>query len=152
MKATNSFLLFCVEGMRYALDVAAVDRIALAAEVTPVTDAPETILGLINIAGEIMPVIDARKRLGFPHRDMELGDRFIVTKAGGAPISLLVDSVEGVVELPAHSISDGNSAAPWTATAAVGAGGEIVVVQNIRALISADVLAHLDKNCGDAHE
>ncbi|MEI6422505.1 MAG: chemotaxis protein CheW, partial [Lentisphaerota bacterium] len=142
----------CVENGRYALSVTAVERIVFAAEVTHLSDAPETVLGLINVEGEIMPVVDVRRRLGFPLRDMELSDRFIVTKAGGAPIALLVDSVEGVVELPAHPISDGNSTAPWTVSAAVGADGEIVVVQNISALISADVLAHLDKNCGDAHE
>lgn len=152
MKASGSFLLFRAGEMRYALDVTAVARIVLAAEITTLADAPEAILGLINIAGEIMPVLDVRRRLGFPRRDMELSDRFILTRANGMPIALLVESVEGVVELPAHSISTGNRADLWSASAAVGIGGSIVVIQNIDALVSTDVLRHLDKNCGDAHE
>ncbi len=152
MKVTGSFLLFCVEDGRYALDVAAVERIVFAAEVTPLTDAPETVLGLINIAGEIMPVVDVRRRFGFPPRDMELSDRFIVTHATGTPLALLVEAVEGVVELPAQSITTGNKAGSWTSTAAVGDGGSIVVIHKIDSLVSADDLAKLENSGKDTHE
>ena len=144
-------MLFSVEDVRHALDVTEVERIVFAAEITPITDAPENILGLINIAGEIMPVVDVRRRLGFPHRDMELSDRFILTHVNGTPVALLVESVEEVVELPAHSISTGNSVTPWSTTAAVGAGGNIVVIEKVEDLVSADALAHLDKSRGDTH-
>ncbi len=151
MKLNGLFLLFRIEDVRHALAVTAVERIVFAAEITPLTDAPENILGLINVSGEIMPVLDVRKRLGYPHREMELSDRFILTHANGTPIALLVESADEVVELPAHSISTGNSATSWSATAAVGAGGDIVVIEKIDDLVSVDALAHLDKSRGATH-
>lgn len=149
MTLTNSsFLLFGVGEGRYALAVGDVDRIVLAAEVTPLADAPETVLGLVNIAGEIMPVADVRRRLGLPAREMELSDRFIVTRAAGAPLALLVESVEGVAELPAQPVKAGDH---WAVTAAVGGGGRIVVIRDIGALVSADDLALLEENGRSAH-
>ena len=96
---SNTFLLFRVDEGLYALDVAAVERAVFAAEVSPLPNAPRNVLGLINIAGEIMPVVDARGCLGCPARDMELSDRFIVAQASERRIAVRVDGVEGVVEL-----------------------------------------------------
>jgi purine-binding chemotaxis protein CheW len=152
MKTMDSFLLFSVGDVRYALDVAVVERIVFAAETTPLADAPETVLGLINIAGEIMPVINVRRRLGFPPRDMELENRFIVTRATGAPLALLVEAVEGVVKLPAQSISIGNRETPWTTAAAVGDGGGVVLIESLEALVSADDLAKVNNSGVDMHE
>jgi hypothetical protein len=97
MKEHESFLLFCVEDGRYALSVTAVERIVFAAEVTPLSDAPETVFGLINVEGEIMPVVDVRRRSGFPLRDMELSDRFILKRAIG--ILLTGMGADGSAEL-----------------------------------------------------
>ena len=77
MSETRPFLIFGVGEETYALDVAAVERVLPAAEVTPLPDAPATVLGLINIAGELMPVISARRHFSLPSRDMELSDRLI---------------------------------------------------------------------------
>ncbi len=151
MTMTGKFLLFGIGGGRYAVAVADVERIVAAAEVTPLPDAREAVLGLINIAGEIMPVVDTRRQLGLPPREMELSDRFIVTRAAGKPLALLVETVEEVVALPAQSITAGNGADAWSASAAVGVGGGIVVIYRIEALVAADDLAKLENSGRDTH-
>lgn len=127
------------------MDVAAVERIVRAVEVTRLSDAPDFVLGLINVAGEIMPVIDMRRRLGLAVREMELSDRFVLTQAAGKSLALLVDKVEGVVALAAQSISRGDKAAAWAATAAVGVEGSIVLIHDIDAFVSTEALSRLER-------
>lgn len=149
--AGSPYLLFDVGGERYALAVCDVERVVLAAEVTPLADAPGTILGLINVGGEVMPVADVRRRLGLPAREMELSDRFIVTRAVGAPLVLLVEAVEGVCELPAQPVAAAGRDGRAAVAAAVGGDGRIVVVRDVGALVAAGDLARLAEGGGRAH-
>ena len=144
MSMSDSFLLFCIAEGRFAMDVAAVGRVLRAVEVTHLSDAPDFVRGLINVAGEIIPVIDMRRRLGLAAREMELSDRFILTEAAGKSLALLVDKVEGVVALAAQSLSGGEKAAAWTATAAVGVEGNIVLIHDMNAFIAAEELPLLE--------
>lgn len=105
MVKTDSFLLFTIEGRWYALLVHKVIRVLPAAELTPIHDAPPFIGGLINIAGEVLPVLDLRQLLGYPYREMELEDRLIITYTKERTLVLWVDQVEDVVELPINLLS-----------------------------------------------
>lgn len=137
MNTTGLFLLVCVAERRYALDVAVVERVVTAAEVTPLPEAPQTVLGLIDIAGELMPVIDARRCFSLPPRDMELTDRLVVTRTSGKPLVLLVDQAEGVVELSEQAVTDMVSGFPGSTSAVATTPGGIVLIQNIAAFASA---------------
>jgi purine-binding chemotaxis protein CheW len=137
MAALRSFLLFSLGETRYALDVAAVERVLPAAEVTSLPDAPATVLGLINIAGELMPVIGTRRCFRLPPREMELTDRLVVTRATGRPLALLVDAVEGVFELQEQAVTrmvPGDSGSTSTVATMP---GSIVLIPDIAALVSA---------------
>ncbi len=131
MTMTNPFLLFCVDEGRYALDVAAVERIVPAAEVIPLPGASEAVVGLVNIAGDITPVVDARWCFRFPRREMELSDRFIVTQASGRSLALLVDKVEGVVELSTRALDNAGADLSDDATPAAAIPGGIVLIRSI---------------------
>jgi purine-binding chemotaxis protein CheW len=137
MNEQRSFLLFGVGPERYALDVAAVERVVPAAEVTPLPDAPDSVLGLINIAGELMPVIDTRRHFSLPARDMELTDRFIVARASGRPLVLLVDKAEGVVELSGQAVTGMVTGAPGSTSAVATLPDGIVLIQDIEAVAAA---------------
>ncbi|TGE32162.1 chemotaxis protein CheW [Desulfosporosinus sp. Sb-LF] len=143
MDIIDSFLIFCVEEVRYALEVAAVKRIVRATEVTFLPEAPDSVRGLINVAGEIIPVIDMRQRLGLAGREMELSDRFILSNMAGMSIALLVDRVEGVVELPIQSVTSVKTAVQDTVTKAVTVEGNIVLIQPLEALVSEVALLQL---------
>ncbi|MBS1213848.1 MAG: cheW2 [Proteobacteria bacterium] len=93
-------LVFHVGDRHYALHYEAVERVIRAVEVTPLPDAPEDILGVINVYGRIVPVLNVRKRLGLPDRDMELNDHLIITQTTKWPIALWVDRVSGVLDYP----------------------------------------------------
>ncbi len=137
MSENRPFLIFGVGEETYALDVAAVERVLPAAEVTPLPDAPATVLGLINIAGELMPVISARRHFSLPPRDMELSDRLIVTRAGGKRLALLVDKADDVRDLSPQAVTSVVSGCPGPTSAVATLPGNLVLIQDINAFAPA---------------
>ena len=83
---------------RYALRLAAVERIVRAVEVTAVPNAPEVVLGVINVKGRIVPVFNIRRRFKIKERDVELTDHFIIATAGKRVVALVVDAVLDLIE------------------------------------------------------
>lgn len=101
---SGSFLLFTVEERYYALHVSQVERILPVAQMTPVQNVPHFIVGLLNLAGSTLPVLDMRLFLGFPKKEIELDQYFIYTSSLERPLLLLVDGVQDVVQLPVNSL------------------------------------------------
>jgi purine-binding chemotaxis protein CheW len=100
MSANNQLVVFTLDEQSFALNLSNVERIVRAVEVTPLPDAPEVILGVINIEGRVVPVVNTRKRLGMPEKDMELQDLFIIVREDGHRLALLADQVKPVLEVP----------------------------------------------------
>ena len=86
-------IIFSIDGQYFALDLAIIHRVVLAAEITPLPHAPEIIMGAINIQGVVTPVINMRKVLGFPGREVELNDQMILCGLHGKTMALWVDGV-----------------------------------------------------------
>jgi purine-binding chemotaxis protein CheW len=99
MKNADLFFSFAVEGHRYALPLASVDKIIHTVEITPLPKAPKIILGIINFRGRIIPVVNLRKRFGLPERDIELSDQLIIAETPKRPVALLAVQANGVVKI-----------------------------------------------------
>jgi purine-binding chemotaxis protein CheW len=101
MQATNplQILILTLDELRYALNLSAVERVVQAVEITRLPKTPEFILGVINVQGHIIPVVDIRRRLRLPPRDLNLNDRFILACTVRRRMALVVDAVTGVREL-----------------------------------------------------
>jgi len=57
-KKASNIVLFSLDEPRYALYLSAVERVIHSVEITPLPKAPDKVLGVINIQGEVIPVID----------------------------------------------------------------------------------------------
>lgn len=108
----TQLVAFTLDGQQYALRLACVQRIAPVVEPAPLPKAPEIILGVINLQGAILPVLNVRKRFGFEEREIDLSDRLIVARTARRSVALLVDSVTGVVERPKDEITDVDTIVP----------------------------------------
>ena len=97
-------VLFRLDEQRYALYLPAVERVVRAVEVTPLPKAPEIVLGVINAHGQVIPVVDVRKRFCLPEREMELDDHIMIARTPKRLLALPVDSVEGVVAYPEEQV------------------------------------------------
>ena len=95
---------FGLDHQRYALRLAAVERILRSVEVTLLPKAPPIVLGIVNISGRIVPVVNVRKRFRLPEKEIELGDHLILGQAGRRPVALVVDEVSSVVERPEREV------------------------------------------------
>ncbi len=98
MKAANQLLVFALDGYRYALHLPAVERVVRAVEITPLPKPPEIVLGVVNMHGSIVPVVNIRRRFRLPEREIDPGDQLILTHTSRRSVALLADSVDGVIE------------------------------------------------------
>jgi purine-binding chemotaxis protein CheW len=111
--APNPIVVFTLDEPRYALPLSVVDCVVRAMEITPLPKAPEIVLGAINAQGRVIPVVDVRKRFRLAPREMNMDDRFIITRTSLRVVALVVDAVEGVRELAGREIVRANEALPF---------------------------------------
>jgi purine-binding chemotaxis protein CheW len=95
---TVRFLVFELDAQPYALPLAAVERIERAVAVTPLPNPVEYVLGIVNLRGEIIAVLDIRKRFSLPERQIDLDDRLIVARTRHRKVALVVNGVSDVIE------------------------------------------------------
>jgi purine-binding chemotaxis protein CheW len=91
-------LIFTLEDQRYALRLAALDRVVRAAAVTALPKAPEIVLGVLDLQGQVIPVINLRLRFRLPQRELLCSDQFLIARANALTVALAVDSVVSVLE------------------------------------------------------
>ena len=108
MDESSQLVVFTLHEQRYALRLAVVSRIVRVAEITVLPSAPDIVLGVINLQGTIVPVVDLRKRFGLAARDIELTDHLIVARTSLRPLALLVATVIGVIDCPQSRVSAGD--------------------------------------------
>jgi purine-binding chemotaxis protein CheW len=106
MNSTGKLVTFQVSGQALALPLETVLRVHRAVEITPLPQAPEIVLGIVNLAGEIFPVMNMRRRLGFSERPIQLSDELILARTARRSLALLVDSVgEVLLVQPGEGVS-----------------------------------------------
>lgn len=98
MDRIDKLLLFAVSGLRCALPLTGIERILRAVEMSPVPKAPEIVMGLVNVQGRVIPVLDIRKLFLLPKIEISLYDQLIIARTTSRPVAILVDNVIGVVE------------------------------------------------------
>jgi purine-binding chemotaxis protein CheW len=80
----------------YSLRLHEVREIIMVGNITPVPRAPSFIEGVLNLRGEVMPVIDLRERFGLERQKATNLSRIVITPIGGVSTGLVVDSVDEV--------------------------------------------------------
>lgn len=97
---TRTLVAFELGGELYGLPVTLVAEISHPLPLAPLPHVPPHVVGLANLRGVVLPVIDLRSRFGLPHVPDGDNCRLVVLKGGGKPYALRVDSVLGMTRLP----------------------------------------------------
>lgn len=93
-------------GQQLGLPARRVEQVRQAAQVTRLPDLPPLVEGVVNVRGEIVPVLDGRRRLGISHSDVRPTDRFVIVRASGRRLAIHVEAAVGVVEVPAADLDE----------------------------------------------
>lgn len=95
---------FRLKDETYGINVMQVQEVLRVAEIAPVPGAPHYVLGIINLRGNVVTVIDTRTRFGLPRAEVDELSRIIVIESEAQVVGILVDSVAEVVDLHASDI------------------------------------------------
>jgi purine-binding chemotaxis protein CheW len=104
MNQPKQLLVFNLDEQRYALPLSDVERIVRAVEITPLPKAPEIVLGVINVRGQVIPVVNIRKRFRLPEREITLNDHLIIAQTSRRAVALLADRAGHVLEVLENKI------------------------------------------------
>lgn len=91
------FATFEVAGLHFGVELKCVQELIRYQEMTDIPLAPSAVRGLINLRGQIVIAIDARRALGLPERDPETLPMNVVLRSIDGCTSLLVDQIGDVV-------------------------------------------------------
>ena len=98
---TNKYLICISEGLLYGIDAEQVETIITDHTITRLPRVPHYVRGIINLRGQIIPIIDIRLRLGKPEADENC---IMVVNVGNDCIGILVDGVDKMVDVLPSSI------------------------------------------------
>jgi purine-binding chemotaxis protein CheW len=93
------FVTFILMDEVYGINVMQVQEVLRITEIAPVPGAPSYVLGIINLRGNVVTVIDTRTRFGLPTKETDDASRIIVIESEKQVVGILVDAVAEVVEL-----------------------------------------------------
>jgi purine-binding chemotaxis protein CheW len=103
--AREEYLTFLLGPEEYAVAIERVREVVRAPPITEVPRAPAHVLGVVTVRGEVVAVVDPRRRLGLAPAPHEEGEgKVVIVDAGDGPCGLLVDRVASVVRLRPGSI------------------------------------------------
>jgi len=97
------YVLFRVGAGDYVLPASTVLEMESFTAATPIPGAPPHLIGLVQIRGKVIAVVDLRARFGMPDREPALENRVVVIEHGGRRVGLLVDSAREVAQLAADA-------------------------------------------------
>jgi purine-binding chemotaxis protein CheW len=112
MKESVQLVAFMLDEQRYGLRLSAVERVVRTVEVTSLPSAPDIVIGVINLAGQVVPVVNIRRRFRLPEKELSLNDRLIIAKTARRTVALLVDSASSLVEVPESDVIHASNILP----------------------------------------
>jgi purine-binding chemotaxis protein CheW len=100
LRSARQLTTFSIGDRHYGIDVMSVQEVTNSLPVTRIPLAPNYVMGLINLRGQIATAIGLAELFGLPKRHLEAPQMTVICKADGALLSLFVDSIGDVIESP----------------------------------------------------
>ena len=98
------WVTFRLDGETYGINVMQVQEVLRMTEIAPVPGAPDYVIGIINLRGNVVTVIDTRKRFSLMPTEADDSTRIVIIESENNIVGILVDSVSEVVNLRGSQI------------------------------------------------
>lgn len=102
----GKFLTFFLDREEYGIEILSVREIIGLLPVTPVPQTPYYVQGVVNLRGQVIPVVDLRLKFDMPGIEATEETCIIVVQTGGAQLGIIVDKVSEVLNIPGGEIVD----------------------------------------------
>lgn len=135
MKIVN----FVIGDINYGVPVEQVREVRDMQALTPVPGAPPYVLGVTNLRGQIVTIIDFRKRLNLPARKEGEGEKIMIIEVGEQAVGVVVDTVTDVLTIPWKDIERKIKVATTLTDSLLGIGkiaDKLVIILDLAKLIS----------------
>lgn len=134
------WVTFHLENEKYGIKVMQVQEVLRMTEIAPVPGAPHYVLGIINLRGNVVTVIDTRKRFGLPEAEADDETRIVIVEANNNVVGILVDSVAEVVDLKLSEIETapnvGNDESSKYIQGVSSLGNELLILVDVNKLLN----------------
>lgn len=106
--------VLCVrlDGRRLGFRLKDVREVLPVADTTPLPHAPDVLLGLLNLRGQPVPVLDLRARLGLPLRSLHPDDHVVLCQVGERDVGVWVDRADDILHLDPEDVVPVRDAGP----------------------------------------
>jgi len=136
------WVTFTLENETYGINVMQVQEVLRYTEIAPVPGAPLYVLGIINLRGNVVTVIDTRSRFGLELTEITDNTRIVIIEADKQVIGILVDKVAEVVYLKSSEIDEapnvGNDESAQFIQGVSNREGELLILVDLNKLLSDD--------------
>jgi purine-binding chemotaxis protein CheW len=138
--AVTRIVTLATAGFRFGIRLEDVERAFRMVAITPLPGAPPSLLGAVNVHGDVLAVADLCRRLGLPPRAYGPDAHLLITRTPRRRLALAVDEVQGVIEVAASAIAStaALAGAPHPVAGAVGLPDGVIFVQDMEAFLSAE--------------
>jgi purine-binding chemotaxis protein CheW len=147
MNDARQLVVFRLNDQRYALPLMAVERIVRAAELTPLPCAPAIVLGAIDVAGNVLPALNVRRRFRLPELHLTPTQQFLIAKSDRRSVVLVIDEALGVIEASNTDIVPADDIAPRLAhiSGTVKLADGLVLIHDLESFLSLEEEDTLDQ-------
>lgn len=106
MAESNQYMIVFLNNKKYGINITYIDSIIFMQKITRVPGAQDYFIGVINLRGEVVPVMSLKKRLGLPDEEYGSKARIIIIRPEqhAACVGMVVDQIKEVITLEADSI------------------------------------------------
>jgi purine-binding chemotaxis protein CheW len=105
-RSEQQLVVFTLGSESYGAEISTVREIIRMQEVTTMPNSPEYVVGVINLRGKVIPVIDLRRKFGMESVEATKDTRIVVVDIGNQDIGVVVDGVNAVLRVPMESIDE----------------------------------------------
>jgi purine-binding chemotaxis protein CheW len=112
MEDPVQLVVFTLDQHRYGLKLPVVERVVRSVQILPLPSAPDIVLGVMNLAGQVVPVVNIRMRFRLPEKEVDLDDQIIIAKTARRTVGLIVDSTSTLAEVSATEVTQASKILP----------------------------------------
>lgn len=126
----------------YGINVMLVQEVLRVTDIAPVPGAPAYVVGIINLRGNVVTVIDTRMRFGLPSKEIDDLTRIVIIESEKQIVGIIVDSVSEVVDIYSNEIESapnvGNDETARYIEGVVSRGDELLILVDLNKLLTED--------------